>query len=483
MARAAPPKKYFFLELTNRCNFSCTFCADGIMARPRQSMDKGLAFKVIDEIARDRLTTEPLQLHLMGEPFLYPQLFEVIDHIHSQGLSVRLFTNGALLNAKNRQRIYGTEIEELVIGIHTPTEPVYNDLRRGKPDFETYMRQIKDTVEDKFRRNSAMRIILQYLNTKHFNRSRLEQGYPEAALPLIDSEEKALLVIEEWKAFGRRVSGMCNLDHEPVDLEGLQGPYQAQPLDCLKGDHLEVLPGVILSFKDISTFSDYLLRDVRYVERYRAVCRSFDEQLAVLSSGDCTPCCVDYDGKIVLGNAKSWSLTSLLHSKNLRRLQNSARRGLLPTPTCRVCQAILVKDDYAKKFPGAERAPYALESGWYPLESDGTDSFRWTGKRAVLILQEEAAEITLRIRNGHPRRERLGVSLLQGKLRKSFPLQDRSWTTLSFRLKSSRKHGTHIVLEAEDFWIPAEDLEDNQDRRELGVMVANISLTPRYAKK
>lgn len=483
MTRATPPKKYFFLELTNRCNFSCTFCADSIMTRPRQSMNKGLALKIIDEIARGKLTTEPLQLHLMGEPLMHPQLFEVIDHIHSKGLSVRLFTNGALLNAKNRQRIYEAEIKELVIGIHTPTEPAYNDLRRGKPDFGIYMRQIKDTVEDKFRRGSAMRIILQYLNTKHFNRSRLEHGYLEASLPLIDTEEKAFQVIEEWRVFGRRVSGTYHLGHEPVDLECLQGPYQEKPLDCLKGDHLEVLPGVILSFKDISTFSDYLLQNVRYVERYRAVCRSFDEQLAVLSNGDCTPCCVDYDGKIVLGNVETRSLASLLRSRKLRHLQDSARHGRLPTSTCRVCQAILVEDDYSKKFPGAEQTPYALKCGWYPLESDGAESFRWTGKRAVLILQEEAAEITFRVRNGHPRRERLRVSILQGKRRKTLLLQDRTWTTLSCRLKSSKRHGTHVLLEAEDFWIPAEELVENQDRRELGVMVADISLTQHPAKE
>jgi len=474
---SSPPKRYVFLELTNFCNFSCTFCPDGIMKRPRKSMDRELALRIIDEVAGKQLTQEPIQLHLMGEPFLYHDLFDIIQRIHDRGLRVRLFTNGSLLTEKNRESLFFAVIEELVIGIHTFNENLYNAHRRGRPDFETYMDRIKAAVEDKFRMASPTRIVLQYLNTKHFNRVRLEKGYSQSVLPLVDTDEKAFSLIDEWKDFGRELAARYGIDFEPEDLECLKGPYKDAPLDCLKGDHCEILPDIILSFKDISPFSDYLMQGLRYVERYKAECHSFDEQIAVLSNGACTPCCVDYDGRIDLGSALSKPLGSILKSKTLHGYREDARKGRLPTPTCRVCKAILVEDDYEKKFPGSEKGAYQLEYGWYPLENDGREFFRWTGKRAAVSLKQPVKALVFKVRNAHPNLESLEVCISQGKHKKGFRLKDRSWNSIGFFPKSTDKFGSCLVIESKIFWIPAEILEDTRDRRELGVMVSDILIT------
>ena len=76
-----PLIKYIFIELTNHCNYSCTFCPDGIMTRKRQFMDADLVYRLLDEIADKGLTDEPIQLHLMGEPLLHPDLFLSLIHI------------------------------------------------------------------------------------------------------------------------------------------------------------------------------------------------------------------------------------------------------------------------------------------------------------------------------------------------------------------------------------------------------------------
>ncbi|MBI5252492.1 MAG: radical SAM/SPASM domain-containing protein, partial [Desulfomonile tiedjei] len=39
------------LELTNRCNFSCVFCPDGIMTRKRGTMTESLARSALDQIS------------------------------------------------------------------------------------------------------------------------------------------------------------------------------------------------------------------------------------------------------------------------------------------------------------------------------------------------------------------------------------------------------------------------------------------------
>ncbi|HEV7500875.1 MAG TPA: hypothetical protein VGQ33_12765, partial [Vicinamibacteria bacterium] len=67
------PINYLFIEITNACNFKCTWCPDDIMGRRRGFMKKEKAFRILDEIAGKRGWLGPLypvKLHQMGEPFL-----------------------------------------------------------------------------------------------------------------------------------------------------------------------------------------------------------------------------------------------------------------------------------------------------------------------------------------------------------------------------------------------------------------------------
>ena len=71
------PINYLFIEITNACNFKCTWCPDDIMGRKRGFMKKEKAFRLLDEIAAKRSWLGPLypvKLHQMGEPFLHPDL-------------------------------------------------------------------------------------------------------------------------------------------------------------------------------------------------------------------------------------------------------------------------------------------------------------------------------------------------------------------------------------------------------------------------
>lgn len=476
----AAPIKYIFLELTNHCNFDCTFCPNEAMTRPRVFMDKALAFRMVDEIAEKNLTKEPLQLHLMGEPFLVAYLFEIIETIHEKGLHVRLFTNGSHLNRQNIKRLFAAGIEELTVGIHTFTPELFLEQRRGKIPFDSYMARIRDTIEAKFEKGSKTRIYLQYLNTKHFNRARLDKNYPGCRIPLVDTEEKAKRVIDEWKVFGRSVSGKYGLGFEPRDLECLQGEYRERPLDCLRGDHCEILPGVILSFKDISSFSDFLTKKVRYVERFKADCRSFDEQLAVLADGSVTPCCVDYDGQLRVGNARRKSLLSIWKSGKLRLWREESRAGFLPTPACRICKAIIAEDDYSRKFGGTEEEPYELISGWYNLENDGVSSFRWTGKRAILTLKIDGKVIVFEVKNGNPNVPRIRLMVSQGKRKEAYRVEGDAWKTVAFKLKNIKKSGCDLALESDVFWIPAESQQESGDQRELGILVRSVHVERKF---
>ena len=72
------PINYLFVEITNACNFKCTWCPDEIMGRRRGFMKKERVFRLLDEIAEKRAWLGPLypvKLHQMGEPMLHPDLW------------------------------------------------------------------------------------------------------------------------------------------------------------------------------------------------------------------------------------------------------------------------------------------------------------------------------------------------------------------------------------------------------------------------
>ena len=74
-----------YLEITNRCNLSCSFCPK---TRRRLGFLSPEDFGIL--ASRLRPHTQYLYLHLMGEPLLHPQLEEILDR--AEGLA-RFYTS------------------------------------------------------------------------------------------------------------------------------------------------------------------------------------------------------------------------------------------------------------------------------------------------------------------------------------------------------------------------------------------------------
>jgi len=87
------------LEVTNVCNFKCEFCPDAIMERKRGHMDLGLLTQALDEIADHRLA-KIVAFHLMGEPLIYPHIFEAIAMACDRQLNLHLTTNGSTFHIR-----------------------------------------------------------------------------------------------------------------------------------------------------------------------------------------------------------------------------------------------------------------------------------------------------------------------------------------------------------------------------------------------
>lgn len=87
------PFRRAFIEITNRCNLACAFCAAS--ARPGLDMPPAL----FERIAAQAVPlAEVVSLHLLGEPLNHPQFPAILAACSRLGLKVNLVTNGLLLD-------------------------------------------------------------------------------------------------------------------------------------------------------------------------------------------------------------------------------------------------------------------------------------------------------------------------------------------------------------------------------------------------
>jgi len=116
------------LWITERCNLSCKYCyaAPGSGA----TMDTGRLYKLLDELKE----LEVFDIVFAGgEPFLHPDIFELIEYALESNIHVGVLSNGLLLDEKA-----GKRLENIVSGRNfilqislDSVAPEINDKTRG----------------------------------------------------------------------------------------------------------------------------------------------------------------------------------------------------------------------------------------------------------------------------------------------------------------------------------------------------------------
>jgi len=143
------------VELTNRCNLSCTFC-------PRQSIDMNLGDmemtlykKIIDEMALHR----PIKLLLFfrGESLLHPNLIDMARYAKNKEIDNIFFSsNGLLLDDKIADELLDVGIDDISFSIDTLDESVYNSFRVAGDLKKTIENVVSFTEKCKKRRLSEL---------------------------------------------------------------------------------------------------------------------------------------------------------------------------------------------------------------------------------------------------------------------------------------------------------------------------------------
>jgi len=153
------------IEPTTACNLQCPQCPSGLQTFSRKTGSISLDFyrKTIDEL---HTHLQYLNLYFQGEPFLHPELPEMIAYATQRNIFTVVSTNGHYLTPEVIRKIFDAKLDKLIISMDGITQVAYTAYRKGG-SFGTVKHNIKELVTLKKKlKSKTPEVILQFLITK-----------------------------------------------------------------------------------------------------------------------------------------------------------------------------------------------------------------------------------------------------------------------------------------------------------------------------
>lgn len=168
---------------TNKCNLRCPLCHTGAGTKmwkiglatgetPSGEMGLHLFQHLMDELSP---YTVQVMLYGWGEPFLHPQIFEMISYGVKKNVGMAVTSNMTLLKPGDADRIIDSGLEHLTVSIDGTNQESYSTYRVGGY-FEEVVANLRQIVEAKQRRNSKLPFIeWQFIVMRH-NEHQMEEA-------------------------------------------------------------------------------------------------------------------------------------------------------------------------------------------------------------------------------------------------------------------------------------------------------------------
>ncbi len=136
--------KKMYLEITNVCNLSCSFCPP--TTRPPRTMTVAEFTEIAEKI---RPHGRFLYLHIKGEPTMHPQLSDILAECHRLQFRVCITTNGTLLGRMGHILLDAPAVHKVHISLHSFEA---NDLPLSLDDY-------LDSIVDFIRQSTAITVL------------------------------------------------------------------------------------------------------------------------------------------------------------------------------------------------------------------------------------------------------------------------------------------------------------------------------------
>ena len=133
--RRVPPLNTIYFYVTGSCNLRCRHCwIDPVTESQRSTLHlPWRALKPVFEQAKE-LGLRCVKL-TGGDPFLHPDILEILADLPAMGLGVRMETNGTLIGEREAKALKAANAN-FSISLDGPTPEIHDDLRNVPGSFE-----------------------------------------------------------------------------------------------------------------------------------------------------------------------------------------------------------------------------------------------------------------------------------------------------------------------------------------------------------
>ncbi len=275
-----------YIELTNVCGLSCSFCPTKTL--PSEQMTLNFFESLIVEA---KAYTKEIACHVVGDPLTLSTLPDYLDIIHKHGLKAILTTSGYFLKKHSYDTLFHPCVKQINISLNSFNK---NDTSLT---FEQYITPVLALCHAKLKRKEEL-----FINLRVWN---LDEMMSERAF-------NEVLFSKLSVAFD------CELDLDKV--------------------YIERPKSIRLASKIRIHFDNYFewpsLNNKNYGD---GTCQGLQSHIAILASGKVIPCCLDCDGVMELGDLHHKSLKEILSGTRATDILAGFKEGKAVEELCRKC--------------------------------------------------------------------------------------------------------------------------------------------------
>ena len=329
-----PATVFFFLELTNNCNFHCEFCPSDSQTRLHGYMELSLVKKIFDEISQKKIVPQ-VALHLMGEPTLHPKLNEILVYARSKNVKIALTTNGSTLVKKKVPKLLESISGKIVASLMTPTKKTYKIRGDVRLSWDRYIDNFRLLIQEHLKKISRDDKIEYQIIIRIMVTGKAMEGATKVLESSTDIQES----YNEWSNFVETTEKELGL--KPFTRQKIDSTKTFSILSEYEEMSYNLQKGIKIQFWRAFTFANSRVRDEYKLlpQEKTQYCPHPFTDFGVLWNGDVSLCCLDYDGTLKVGNVKNHSVEDVLKSIDSKKLRASMYGLEKLHPTCQKCQS------------------------------------------------------------------------------------------------------------------------------------------------
>ncbi len=156
--------EYVTLDITNKCNLNCIGCwtySPLLKNKPPQNWFKQeVSYKTIKKLIRDlkRMKTKKIRLTGGGEPFIHPNIKEIIQIIKKKGFELAITTNFTLINKKTIDFLIDNGVDNITVSLWSSNPKTY--VKTHPNQTEKTFEKIKKNLEYLSKNKKNTRIVI-----------------------------------------------------------------------------------------------------------------------------------------------------------------------------------------------------------------------------------------------------------------------------------------------------------------------------------